>query len=48
MTMALVAKIAAPMLLAGESMRNLGLRSFCAPVMSPRGEILYFLVDPIV
>jgi hypothetical protein len=46
--MALVAKIAAPVLLAGKSMRTLGLRSFRAQVMSPRGEILDFLTKPVV
>jgi hypothetical protein len=47
-TMASVAKIAAPVLLAGESMRTLGLRSFHALVMSPRVEILGFSTDPLV
>jgi hypothetical protein len=46
--MALVAKIAVPVLLAGKSMRTLGLRSFHAPAMSPRGEILDFLTEPLI
>ena len=48
MTMASVAKIAVSVLLAGESVRTLGLRSFRAPVMSPRGEILGFPVEALV
>ena len=48
MMIALVAKIAAPMLLAGESVRTLGLRSFRAPVLSPRGEMLGFPIEPLV
>jgi hypothetical protein len=49
MTMVLVAKIVVPMLLAGKSVRTLGLRSFRALVMSPhRGEILGFLIEPLV
>ena len=48
MTMALAAKIVVPMLLAGESMRTLGLRSFRALVMSLRWEILGFLTEPLV
>ena len=47
-TMASVAKIAAPVLLAGKSVRTLGLRSFLALVMSPRGEILGFPTEPLV
>jgi hypothetical protein len=47
-TMASVAKIAVPVLLTGKSMRTLGLRSFRAPVMSPKGEILGFPVEPLV
>ena len=47
-TMALVAKITMPVLLAGESMRTPGLRSFGAPVMSPKGEILGFPTEPLV
>jgi hypothetical protein len=46
--MASLAKIATPVLLVGKSMRTLGLRLFCAPVMSPRGEILGFLIKPLV
>ena len=46
--MASLAKIAAPMLLAGKSVRTLGLRSFRAPVMSPRGEILSFPTEPLI
>ena len=48
MTMTSVAKIVALVLLAGESMRTLGLRSFHAPVMSLRGEILGFLIEPLI
>ena len=48
MTIASMAKIAAPVLLAGEFMRILGLRSFRAPVMSPRGEILGFPIEPLI
>ena len=47
-TMASVAKIAAPVLLAGKSVRTLGLRSFHALVMFPRGKILGFPVEPLV
>jgi hypothetical protein len=46
--MASLAKIAAPMLLAGKSVRTSGLQSFCALVMSPKGEILGFLTKPLV
>jgi hypothetical protein len=46
--MALVAKIDMPVLLASESMTTLGLRLFCALVMSPRGEILCFLTEPLI
>ena len=46
--MALLAKIAVPMLLAGKSTRTSGLRSFHAPVMSSRGEIVGFLIEPLV
>jgi hypothetical protein len=46
--MASLAKIAAPMLLAGKSMRTPSLWLFRAPVMSPRGEILGFLTEPLV
>jgi hypothetical protein len=46
--MALLAKITAPMLLASKSVRTPGLRSFRAPVMSPKGEILGFLTEPLV
>jgi hypothetical protein len=48
MTMASLAKIAVPMLLAGKSMRTLGLQSFYALVMSPRGKILGFPTEPLV
>jgi hypothetical protein len=48
MMMASLAKIVVPMLLAGKSMRTLGLRSFRAPVMSPRWEILGFLTEPLL
>jgi hypothetical protein len=48
MIMAPVAKIVVPVILAGKSMRTLGLRSFRAQVISPRGEILDFLTKPIV
>jgi hypothetical protein len=37
-----VAKIVAAVLLAGESVKTLGLRSFHASVMSPKWEILGF------
>ena len=47
-TMASVAKIVELVLLAGESMRIPGLRSFRALVMSPRGEILIFQTKPLV
>jgi hypothetical protein len=43
-----VAKIVAPVLLVGKSMRTLSLRSFHAMVMSRRGEILAFLAEPLV
>jgi hypothetical protein len=46
--MASLAKLTAPVLLAGKSLRTLGLRSFCAPVMSPRGKILDFSTEPLV
>jgi hypothetical protein len=46
--MASVAKITALVLLAGKSVRTLGLWSFCAPVMSPREEILDFLTEPLI
>ena len=45
--MASVAKIVAPVLLTGKFVRTSGLRSR-ASVMSPRGEILGFLIDPLV
>ena len=48
MTMASVAKIVMHVLLASESVRTLGLRSFHALVMSPKGEILGFLAEPVV
>ena len=38
MTMALLAKITVPMLLAGKYVRDLGLRSFHAPMMSLVGD----------
>ena len=43
-----MAKIVAPVLLAGKSVRTPGLLSFRAPVMSPRGVILGFLTEPLV
>ena len=43
-----VAKIVVPVLLVGESVRTLGLQSFRALVMSPRGEILGFPTDPLI
>jgi hypothetical protein len=46
--MASVAKIAMVVLLAGESMRTLGLRSFHTSVMSLRGEILGFMAEPLI
>jgi len=46
--MALMAKIAVPMLLMGKSVRTPGLQSFRAPVMTPRGEILGFLAEPLI
>ena len=46
--MALVAKIVALVLLAGESARTPGLWSFRAPVISPREEILSFLAKPLI
>jgi hypothetical protein len=46
--MASVDKIAAPVLLVGESVRTLGLWSFRAPVMSPIGEILGFPAEPLI
>ena len=46
--MASLAKIVVPMLLAVKSMRTLGLRSFYALVMSPKGEILGFPTEPLV
>jgi hypothetical protein len=46
--MALLAKITAPVLLAGKSVRTLDLWSFHAPVMSPGGEILGFSIEPLV
>jgi hypothetical protein len=48
MMMASLTKIATPMILTGKSMRTLGLRLFRAPVMSPNGEILSFLTEPLV
>jgi ABC-type spermidine/putrescine transport system permease subunit II len=46
--MASVDKIVAPVLLAGESVRTLGLWLFCALIMSPRGEILDFPAKPLI
>jgi hypothetical protein len=43
-----IAKIVMPVLLAGKSVRTLGLGSFRAPVMSPRGEILGFPTEPLI
>jgi hypothetical protein len=48
MTMASVATIATPVLLAGESVGTPGLWSFRALVMSLRGEILGFLIETLV
>jgi hypothetical protein len=48
MIMVSVAKIVAPMLLAGESMRSPSLQSFHALVVSPKGYILGFLTEPLV
>jgi hypothetical protein len=48
MTIASLAKIVAPILLAGKSERTPDLRSFHAPVISPRAEILGFLTEPII
>ena len=42
-----LANIAVPVLLAGKSVRTLGLRSFRALVMSPSGEILGFSTEPL-
>ena len=47
-TVASFAKIAAPMMLAREFVRTLGLRSFRALVMSPRGEILGLPTKPLI
>ena len=47
-TMASVSKIAAPMLLAGKSVKTPSLRSFHALVMSPKGEILGIPTLPLV
>jgi hypothetical protein len=46
-TMASMAKIVVPMLLAGESVRTPGLQSFHALVMSLRGEILGPPTEPL-
>ena len=46
--MVLLAKIAAPILLAGKSVRTPGLQLFHALVMSPRGEIFGFPIEPLV
>ena len=48
MMMASLVKIVMLVLQAGKSMRTLGLWSFRALVMSPRGEILGFLDEPLV
>ena len=47
-TIASVAKIVAPVLLAGKSVRTPSLRSFRTLVMSPRGKILEFSTEPLV
>jgi len=47
-TIASMAKIAAPMLLAGKSVRTPSLCSFRALVMSPRGEIHGFPTEPLI
>ena len=44
----MMAKIIVPVLLGGKSMRLSGIRSFYAPVMSPRGEILGFSIKPLI
>ena len=46
--MALLPKIAAPVLLVGKSVRTPGLRSFRALVTSPTGEILGFPTKPLI
>ena len=46
--MASLAKIATPMLLVGKFVRTLSLRSFRALVMSTRGEILGFPIEPLL
>jgi hypothetical protein len=46
--MVLMAKITAPVLLTGKSVRTPGLWSFYAPVMSSRGEILGFLIEQLI
>jgi hypothetical protein len=46
--MASLAKIIVLVLLASKSVRTLGLWSFSALVMSPRGEILGFPIEPLV
>jgi hypothetical protein len=46
--MASLAKIVVPVLLVGKSVRNLGLRSFYALVMSPRGKILGVLTEQLI
>ena len=47
-TMASLAKIVVPVLLAGKSVRTPGIGSFRALVMSPRGEILSFPTEPLI
>ena len=46
--MASLAKIVVPVLLAGKSMRTPGAWSFRALVMSSRGEIPGFLIEPLI
>ena len=48
MMMASVAKITMPVLLMGKSVRTPGLQLFHALVMSPRGEIFGFPIEPLV
>ena len=48
MMMVSLGKIIVPMLLVDKSMRTLGLQSFRALVVSPRGEILGFPTEPLV
>jgi hypothetical protein len=46
--MASLAKIATPVLPVGKFVRTLGLWLFRAPVISPKREILGFLIEPLV